>query len=153
LWVTGKGRLPINPENQYCPTIIVIHFQKKHMKLTLDKQEKYVLLHLNETKLDATISPALKAEMITLNGEGHRNFILDLEAVKYIDSSGLSAILVTNRLCNEAGGVLVLCRLTDHVLKLIRISQLDSILEILPTVHESVEAVFMNDLEKDLGKS
>ena len=39
---------------------------------------------------------------------------------------------------------------SDHTMKLIKISQLDSVLNILPTVEEAVDAVFMNELENDL---
>jgi anti-sigma B factor antagonist len=122
------------------------------MKYTVDKQEKYTLLQLNETKLDATVSPQLKSEFVTLNAEGNKNIIADLSQVKYIDSSGLSAILIGNRLCQDADGSFFLAGVTDHVMKLIKISQLDTVLELLPTVEEAVDAVFMNELENDLGQ-
>jgi hypothetical protein len=35
-------------------------------------------------------------------------------------------------------------------MKLIKISQLDSVLNILPTVEEGVDTVFMHEIEKDL---
>lgn len=111
-----------------------------------------MLIQLNETKLDSTVSPKLKSEFVTLHAEGNKNIILDLSQVKYIDSSGLSAILVANRLSQDAGGIFVLAGVTDHVMKLIKISQLDSVLDIMPTVQEAVDAVFINELENDLGK-
>ncbi len=122
------------------------------MKYTVDKQEKYTLLQLNETKLDATVSPQLKSEFVTLNAEGNKNIIADLSQVKYIDSSGLSAILIGNRLCQDADGSFFLTGVTDHVMKLIKISQLDTVLDLLPTVEEAIDAVFMNELENDLRK-
>lgn len=122
------------------------------MKYTIDKQEKYMLIQLHESKLDSTVSPTLKSEFVTLNAEGNKNIILDLSQVKYIDSSGLSAILVGNRLSQDAGGIFVLASVTEHVMKLIKISQLDSVLDIMPTIQEAVDAVFINELEGDLGK-
>ncbi len=120
------------------------------MKYSVDKQEKYTLLKLNEEKLDATVSPKLKSTFVTLNAEGTKSFVVDLSDVKYVDSSGLSAILIANRLCNEQEGTLVLVGVTDHVMKLIKISQLEKVLNILPTVQEGVDLVFMNDLENNL---
>lgn len=120
------------------------------MKYTIDKQEKYSLLRLHEEKLDSSVAPNLKSELITLHAEGVRNIILDLCEVKYTDSSGLSALLVGNRIVQEDGGIFVLTCLSDHTMKLIRISQLDSVLNILPTVEEGVDAVFMHEIEKDL---
>ena len=120
------------------------------MKYTIDKQEKYSLLRLHEEKLDSSIAPHLKSEMITLHAEGVRNVILDLSEVKYTDSSGLSALLVGNRILQEDGGIFILCKLSDHTLKLIRISQLDSVLKILTSVEEAIDAVFMHEIEKDM---
>ena len=120
------------------------------MKYTIDKQEKYSLLRLHEEKLDSSVAPSLKSELITLHAEGIRNIILDLTEVKYTDSSGLSALLVGNRILQEDGGVFVLASLSDHTMKLIKISQLDSVLNIVPSVEEAVDAVFMHEIEKDM---
>jgi len=120
------------------------------MKYTIDKQEKYTLLRLHEDKMDSSIAPSLKSELVTLHAEGARNIVLDLSEVKYTDSSGLSALLVGNRIFQEEGGIFVLACLSDHTMKLIRISQLDSVLNILPTVEESIDAVFMHEIEKDM---
>jgi len=120
------------------------------MKYTVDKQEKYTLLRLNEEKLDSSIAPQLKSEMVTLHAEGVRNIILDLSEIKYTDSSGLSALLVGNRILQEDNGIFILARLSDHTMKLIKISQLDSVLNILPTVEEGIDAVFMHEIEKDM---
>lgn len=120
------------------------------MKYTIDKQEKYCLLSLHEEKMDSSIAPNLKSQMITLQAEGVRNIILDLTDVKYTDSSGLSALLVGNRIFQEDGGIFVLAKLSEHTMKLIKISQLDSVLHILPSVEEAVDAVFMHEIEKDM---
>jgi anti-anti-sigma factor len=120
------------------------------MKYTVDKQEKYLLVKLDEEKLDTTMAPTLKTDLLTQHAEGVSNLVLDLSNVKYIDSSGLSALLVGNRVFSEENGMFVLAGITDHVMKLIKISQLDNVLNILPTVEEAVDAVFMNEIEKDL---
>lgn len=123
------------------------------MKYTIDKQEKYSLLHLHEEKMDSSVAPGLKSELITLHAEGIRNIILDLSEVKYTDSSGLSALLVGNRIMQEDGGIFILTSLSEHTHKLIKISQLDSVLNIVPTVQEGIDAVFMHEIEKDLKNS
>lgn len=122
------------------------------MKYTIDKKEKYCLLHLHEEKLDSSVAPGLKSELITLHAEGVRNIILDLAEVKYTDSSGLSSLLVGNRIMQEDGGVFILSSLSDHTFKLIKISQLDSVLNIVPTVEEAIDSIFMHEIEKDLKK-
>ncbi len=120
------------------------------MQYSIDKQEQYTLIKVQEEKLHAHLIPELKSAFVTLNSEGVDSFILDLSEVRYTDSSGLSAILIANRLCNEAKGILVLIGITEHVLKLITISQLEKILHILPTHEEAVDLILMTALERDL---
>ena len=78
------------------------------------------MLKLHEEKLDSSVAPGLKSELITLHAEGSRNIILDLGEVKYTDSSGLSALLVGNRIVQEDGGIFVLSALSEHTMKLMR---------------------------------
>jgi anti-sigma B factor antagonist len=120
------------------------------MRNTLKKDERYVVITPEENKLTGALAPALKTEFILLNTEGFLNLICDLSKVLYCDSSGLSAFLVGDRLCNEKGGKFVLCGLSEEILKLVKLSQLDSILNITPTLQEAVDFVLMSELERDL---
>ena len=120
------------------------------MKYTIDKKDKYCVFKLNEPKLDSTLAPTLKTELITLNAEGNKNIILDLSDVNYTDSSGLSSLLVGNRTFQQDGGIFVLARLSEHTMKLIKISQLDGVLNILPTIEEAIDAVFLHEVENDV---
>jgi len=108
------------------------------------------LIKLLEPKLDTGIAPGLKSELITMHAEGIRNIILDISEVKYTDSSGLSALLVGNRTFRQDGGMFVIASPSDHAMKLIKISQLDGVLNLLPSVDEAIDAVFMNEIENDL---
>lgn len=123
------------------------------MKYSIDKQEKYCLIKLHEEKLDSTIAPNLKSDFITLHAEGIKNVIIELADVKYTDSSGLSALLVGNRIFHEDGGIFIVAAVTDHVMKLVKISQLDGVLNLLPTAEEAIDAVFMNEIENELKAS
>lgn len=122
------------------------------MKFTVDKHEKYVLIKLNESKLNSLITPQLKSELILINTEGQRNIILDLCQVKFADSSGLSSLLVGHRLCKNAEGAFVLACLNESVSRLITISQLDNVLSIVPSTEEAIDLIFMEEIEKELKK-
>ncbi|MFN5888571.1 MAG: STAS domain-containing protein, partial [Flavobacteriales bacterium] len=54
---------------------------------------------------------------------------------KFCDSSGLSAILVANRLCKDTNGVFVLTGIHPNVGKMIEIAQLDRVL----LIHDTLE--------------
>ena len=121
------------------------------MKYSIEKEEKYSIFKVDEEKLDSTKAPDFKSRFVTLQAEGVKSLVANLSPVKYIDSSGLSALLVGNRLFREGGGSFVLAGVNDHVMKLINISQLDKVLSILPTVEEAVDFVIMNQIEGELG--
>jgi anti-sigma B factor antagonist len=120
------------------------------MKFTIDKRDRLCIVKLLEEKLLSNLAPQLKSELVLLSNEGFRNIVLDLADVQYVDSSGLSALLVGNRLCKESTGTFVLTGLNSHIQKLIKISQLEPILNIVPTLSESVDFVMMEELDRDL---
>lgn len=120
------------------------------MKFTVDKQDKYSVLKIDEDKLMSNTAPQLKTELIMLNTEGYRNLILDLSKVQHVDSSGLSAILIGNRMCENAKGTFVLTGLNAQVKKLMEISQLNPVLNIIPTLDEGIDYVLMEEVERDL---
>ena len=117
------------------------------MNFKLDKYEKYSIASIGDEKVDSTIAPELKSEFMNLAQDGVASVIVDLGAVKYVDSSGLSALLVGNRTFSESG-VFVLYNITDHVMKLISISQLDKVMTIVSTQEEAADAVLMAEIQK-----
>ncbi|MBE2247548.1 MAG: STAS domain-containing protein [Candidatus Competibacteraceae bacterium] len=120
------------------------------MSFQVENNEHFVMLKSTVEKLDSSVSPDLKAEIVFQNGKGEKNIVIDLSDVKYIDSSGLSAILVANRLCKGCQGVLVLTGVNDSVMKLITISQLDTILNIIQNPNEIIDFIIMDNIENDL---
>ena len=120
------------------------------MNFVADQKEKLVYITSNVEKLDAIYAPELKSELVLQNRNTQRNIIVDLSATKYIDSSGLSALLVGQRLCREANGTFVVCGLQETVKKLISISQLDSVFKITPTLSEAIDLVYMEEVEREI---
>jgi anti-sigma B factor antagonist len=112
------------------------------MSFKVDKKEKYTIITVNSEKLDTMVAPSLKSELVVLNSGGMKYLIIDLSGVRYCDSSGLSSILVANRLCKNANGAFVLTGLQEPVKKLIAISQLDTILNIAISQKDSLDMLF-----------
>lgn len=117
------------------------------MKYSIDKKEQYVIFTPQEEKLDSLLAPVLKSELLTIHAEGFANLVLDMSEVKYVDSSGLSALLVGDREFSKAGGIFVIAGVQDHVMKLLKISMLDKKLNLVSNLEEAGEAVFMNEIE------
>jgi anti-anti-sigma factor len=123
------------------------------MSFEINKEESYVVIKVAAEKLDTIIAPNLKTELVLLDKNGSTNFVIDLSDTKYCDSSGLSALLVGNRLAKASNGCLVLCGLQSAVEKMIQISQLHTVLNITPTLNEAVDYLMMDALEKEVGEA
>ena len=119
------------------PNLFGIFFYISAMDLAIDKKDSYTLVKINAEKLDTHIAPTLKSELVLISGNGEKNIIMDLSNCRYCDSSGLSAILVANRLCKNSDGKFVLSGLQDTVERLINISQLDSVINITSSVEQA----------------
>lgn len=109
------------------------------MDFKKEKKDNFTLITILSEKVDTNIAPVLKAEFVLISSSGEKNMLLDFSSCRYIDSSGLSAILVANRLCKNSGGKLVLTGLQSAVERLIIISQLDSVLNIAYTMKKAEE--------------
>jgi len=120
------------------------------MKYEIEKKERYAILRLEEENLNSIIAPDLKSELVLLSNGGIPNLVLDLTKVKYVDSSGLSAILTAHRLWKNLGSFVLTGIEHDAVRKLIEISRLDSVLNIIPTLEESRDYIMIEDIERAL---
>ncbi len=109
------------------------------MSFEVKKRNSYTLIEVLAEKLDTNNAPDLKAQLVVISGEGEKNIVLDLSRCKYCDSSGLRAVLVANRLCEEAIGACIITGLQPDVETIFRISMLHTVLLITKTVEEAEE--------------
>jgi len=121
------------------------------MKYSANKQENFTVLSIQEDNLNAVLAPDLKSELVILKNEGVKNLIMDLEQVQFVDSSGLSSILTANRLWAEKGSFILTGIKSESIKKLIEISRLQNVFNILPTVQESIDFVMLEELAKQIG--
>jgi anti-anti-sigma factor len=119
------------------------------MKFSIEKESLYTVFKLEEEKLDSTLSPELKSELVALQAQGVNNLILNLSATKYADSSGLSALLVGNRAYTENGGAFILSEVPAFVDKLLTISQLNNVLTVLATDEAAKDLILANSPEEE----
>lgn len=109
------------------------------MAFEIENKDQYTLVKVKADRLDTNNAPDLKSELVLLNNNGVKNIVLDLSNVNYCDSSGLRAVLVGNRLCEDAIGIFILNGLQPDVENLIKLSMLHTVLLITKTVVEAEE--------------
>ena len=119
------------------------------MKIEIEDKGNYKLVKVLNERLDTLLAPELKGELFSLiQTQGNKNIVLDISNCTFCDSSGLSAILVGNRLCENLMGIFIVTGIQAYVEKLIKISLLDSVLNIAQDMEE-VESLLKNKAEMD----
>src|SRR5215471_15218112 len=83
-------------------------------------------------------SVALRDQVNELLYEGHRDFVLNLAGVPYIDSFGLGQLVSIWTSIRSQKGELVLLQPTDHVQQLLELTKLNTVFHIL---REEAQAV------------
>ncbi len=111
------------------------------MNFPVTQDGNTAVVKTNVDKLNAGNAAELKSELVLLNKKNVNNMIIDMSKTRYCDSSGLSAILVANRLCKDTNGSFVLCGLQDNVFKMIQIAQLDRVLSIVDSEKEALASI------------
>ena len=94
-------------------------------------------------ELDLSTSPVFrdKIEAELARDENIRHLFLDLEAVPFIDSSGLGAVLGRFKSISQRGGKLAGVKVPPHLEKLFALSGLLKIMIICPTVEDALNTL------------
>jgi anti-sigma B factor antagonist len=108
------------------------------MQLTTQTRPKVLSVLVLEDRIDAASAIQFKELMRDLTGTDHPRVVLDLARVKFLDSSGLGAIVAVRKLLGP-DRVMELSSLTPTVEKVFRLTRMDTIFTIHPT-HEAALA-------------
>lgn len=82
----------------------------------------------------------LKERISNLIQQGHRNLLLNLEGVPYVDSAGLGEIVRTYTTVSRQGGKLKLVNLTKRITDLLAITKLLTVFETYESEDEAVQS-------------
>lgn len=83
----------------------------------------------------------LKDRIDALVKAGHRQILVDLKSMPYLDSTGLGRLIRAHISVRQAGGRVRLCNVSPRIMDLLRLSRLDTVLDIYPTEEEALAAV------------
>ncbi|MGZ5179970.1 MAG: STAS domain-containing protein [Ramlibacter sp.] len=80
-------------------------------------------------RLDASVAPAFKQEVVKLVEAGERRLVLDLGGVEFLDSSGLGALVSILKALGSQGAMAV-CGARGAVLSLFKLTRMDKVFPI-----------------------
>jgi anti-sigma B factor antagonist len=75
-----------------------------------------------------------------LTNSGTKKFVLHLERVEFIDSSGIGELLRSHFVVREKAGELKLACVNAKVMDVLRISRMNTVFEIHPSESEAIQA-------------
>jgi anti-sigma B factor antagonist len=102
-----------------------------------ESREDVTIVLIPGTTLDASNTKKFKSDVAPLATAGAR-IIFDLSNLKFVDSSGLGAMLSSLRQINGVGGDLKLCAMSKPVRALIELVRMHRVFEIYNTREEAL---------------
>lgn len=101
------------------------------MALEIERGGGWTVLHLSGP-LNAHSAGTIQSELLRTLEDGTVSFLLDLEKVTALDSSGLAALVRFYKEIRIRGGTLALCAVQREAMTVFRVTRLDKIFTILP---------------------
>lgn len=108
------------------------------------EREEIVVLDLNGRITVGEEAGTLRAKLRELAAAGRRNFILNLQEVDYIDSTGLGAMVVCFTSVGRLGGKLKLENLNRRNVELLVLTKLTTVFELFNDEQDAVNSFFPN---------
>ena len=89
-------------------------------------------------EIDICTAPELREHVIKLVADGVRHITADLRAVDFLDSTGLGALVGSLKRLREQDGSLTLVTAADRVLTILRLTGLNRVFTLHPSVPEAL---------------
>jgi anti-sigma B factor antagonist len=110
------------------------------MKLTIRTEGEFTVAAVEEIRMDAAVAPELKNCIAQLLTDGHTRIVLDISGVTFMDSSSLGALVSLLKMIGNRGD-LIIAGATGIVADLFRLTRMERVFRMTPTVGAALDAV------------
>jgi len=110
------------------------------MQIEANKTQEALLVKVLTPRLDAREAVDFKTKMAEYVSSGQHTIVLNLVEVRFIDSSGLGAIVSVLKLLGRQGD-LVLCGVTEPVMSLFKLTRMDRVFQIFANESDALTAL------------
>ena len=104
------------------------------------KDENQISIVEIEGEVDLYSSPELRKVLLNLTKIKTKSILVDLQKVKYMDSSGVATLVEALQQVGKYDGKLKLANLKDAVKDVFELSRLDKVFDIYQTLEQAKEA-------------
>ena len=110
------------------------------MNINVEKINGFSVLSIQDERIDAHNSNELKESIARLIEQGEHHLVVQLDKVRFIDSSGLGALLSGHKITAARSGKLVLSGCSPQVTSMFELTRLNRIFEIFSDLNELFES-------------
>ncbi|HWI41091.1 MAG TPA: STAS domain-containing protein [Verrucomicrobiae bacterium] len=110
------------------------------MNLKIEQKNDILIIAVKEERLDAHNANDLKGELLHSFDEGKKNILVDLQDVRFIDSSGLGALVSGFKNAITHQGSLKLASLQPQVKSMFELTRLHRVFDIFPSTSDVFDA-------------
>ena len=111
------------------------------MKIEQEKPNSEQVVVRPMGRIDVESAPALRENLKHIAETSPSLVVVDLKFVEFIDSSGLSALVSGLKALRQGGGSICLSRPHPQALTALRLTLLDRVFPIFPSVEEALDQV------------
>jgi anti-sigma B factor antagonist len=107
------------------------------MDMKIEEKYNSVVIHLKGKLYGGPFAEEMNKALHKLIDEGKKNFVLDMDGVTVLNSSGFGILISSYTTVKNAGGNLKLARISNKIEGLLSITKLNQIFDQYATVEEA----------------
>ncbi|WP_413113486.1 STAS domain-containing protein [Thaumasiovibrio sp. DFM-14] len=109
------------------------------MQYEIINQGQCTILQIREDRFDAKLAPEFRQEVENMAESISAHFVMDLSDVRFMDSSGLGAVMAVYKLLR--GKKISLVNPQRPVKELLKLTRMDKLIESFDTIEDAVAAI------------
>lgn len=109
--------------------------------INIEKRDKIDIITFNVDRINALMADDLRIEICKAFDNAHSKVIIDLEGVKYIDSTGFGCFLSVMRTARNNYGILKFAGPESSVMQVFKSLNLHTVFEIYDNVDECMRSM------------
>ena len=106
------------------------------MQFEIIERGQYTVIRINEARFDAKLAPVFFKELEDIRGNIRNHLVLDLTEVRFMDSSGLGAIMGTYKMLRDAKISIV--NPQKPIVDLLKLTRMDKLVLSHPTIEAAL---------------
>ena len=122
------------------------------MQIQFEKTDNVLVVKPIERRVDASSAVEFRGSLVQAVQESDGNVVLDVGAVEFIDSTGLSAIISALKVMHK-DGKLAVSEACETIETLFKLTRMDKVFQLFPTTAEAIEALKVESSDRAASHS